>query len=103
MSEPINGIPLKIPTPEEDARIARAADADPDALPLTEQQLSQMVPMRLLRGRPKLTHKKQLVSIRYSPEVLDYFRSLGVGWQSQMDAILRDYVASRSGKGRASS
>jgi len=35
--------------------------------------MSAMVPIRLLRGRPKLANKKQLVSIRYSPEVIDYF------------------------------
>lgn len=101
MSEPNKRISLKIPTPEEDALIVQAAAADPDALPLTEEQLNQMVPMRLLRGRPKLPNRKQLVSIRYSPEVLDYFRSSGAGWQSRMDAVLRDYVASRLGKEQA--
>jgi uncharacterized protein (DUF4415 family) len=88
---------LRVPTFEEDQEITKAANADPDAKPLTDEQMGQMVPLRALRGRPKLANKKQLVSIRYSPEVLDYFRSSGAGWQSRMDAVLREYVESRSG------
>jgi uncharacterized protein (DUF4415 family) len=33
-----------------------------------------------------------LVSVRYSVEVVEYFRSTGDGWQSRMDGVLRDYV-----------
>ena len=35
-------------------------------------QMGQMVPLKALRGRPRLANQRQLVSIRYSPEVLDY-------------------------------
>lgn len=51
-----------------------------------------MVPIRVLRGRPKLANKKQLVSIRYSTEVIDYFRASGAGWQARMDAVLKECV-----------
>jgi uncharacterized protein (DUF4415 family) len=34
--------------------------------------------------------------VRYSPEVLAYFKSTGVGWQSRMDGSLREYVAQHS-------
>jgi uncharacterized protein (DUF4415 family) len=88
---------IQVPTLEEDLEITNAANADPDATPLTEEQMGQMVPLKALRGRPRLANRKQLVSIRYSPEVLDYFRSSGAGWQSRMDAVLREYVESRSG------
>jgi uncharacterized protein (DUF4415 family) len=85
-----------MPTLEEDRLITSAAESDPDALPLTDEQMSAMVPIRVLRGRPKLTNKKQLVSIRYSPEVIDYFRASGAGWQARMDAVLKDYVEAHS-------
>ena len=85
-----------MPTLEEDELITAAADSDPDALPLTDEQMSAMVPIRVLRGRPKLGNKKQLVSIRYSPEVIDYFRASGAGWQARMDAVLKEYVEARS-------
>jgi len=52
--------------------------------------------MKALRGRPKSENKKRLVSVRYSPEVIDYFKSTGDGWQSLMDTVLRQYVARHS-------
>jgi uncharacterized protein (DUF4415 family) len=96
MSKPLNKISLKMPTIEEDKLITAAAESDPDALPLTDEQMSAMVPIRVLRGRPKLANKKKLVSIRYSPEVIDYFRASGAGWQARMDAVLKQYVEAHS-------
>ena len=87
---------IVLPTPEEDEAILAAAKADPDAQPLSATQLKAMVPMRSLRGRPKSANKKLLVSIRYSPEVVAYFRSTGEGWQARMDSVLRQYVARRT-------
>lgn len=85
-----------MPTSQEDKVITAAAKADPDAQPLTPTQLRAMVPLRTLRGRPKSESPKQLVSVRYSREVLDYFRSTGEGWQSRMDGVLRQYVSRHS-------
>ena len=85
-----------LPTVAEDKVITAAAKADPDAQPLTPKQLTTMVPIRALRGRPASENKKQLVSIRYSPEVLAYFKSTGDGWQSRMDGVLKEYITKRS-------
>jgi uncharacterized protein (DUF4415 family) len=84
------------PTVAEDRKITAAARRDPDAQPLTPKQLRTMVPMRALRGRPKSLSAKKLVSMRYSQEVLKYFRSTGAGWQARIDEILREYVARHS-------
>jgi uncharacterized protein (DUF4415 family) len=84
------------PTPEEDAAITAAAESDPDAQPLTDAQLAAMVPMRSLRGRPKSENRKLLLSVRYSPEVVAYFKSTGEGWQTRIDDVLRKYVARHS-------
>ena len=81
-----------MPTTEEDKAITAAAKADPDAQPLTPKQLKSMVPLRALRGRPKSASTKELVSVRYRPEVLAYFKATGEGWQSRMDGVLRKYV-----------
>lgn len=86
------------PTAAEDKAITAAAKNDPDAQPLTPKQLKAMVPMRVLRGRPKSQNRKLLVSVRYSPEVVAYFKSTGEGWQSRMDGVLRQYVARHSRK-----
>lgn len=87
---------ILLPTAEEDKAITAAARSDPDAQPLTPKQLKSMVPIRALRGRPKSEHTKLLVSVRYSQEVVEYFKSTGEGWQSRMDGVLRQYVARHS-------
>ena len=87
---------INMPSAAEDRKIIAAAKLDPDAKPLTKAQLAKMVPLRNvtgLRGRPKLENKKVLLSVRYSPQVVEYFKSTGDGWQSQMDRVLVDYVA----------
>ena len=87
---------VRMPTAAEDKAITAAAKSDPDAQPLTPAQLKAMVPLRSLRGRPKSANKKLLVSVRYSPEVVAYFKSTGEGWQSRMDGVLRQYVLRHS-------
>lgn len=84
---------IRMPSPAENAKILAAAKADPDAQPLTKKQLAAMVPLRSVRGRPKSGNKKLLVSVRYSPEVIEYFRSTGEGWQARMDGVLSAYVS----------
>jgi len=81
-----------LPSAEENKRIVAAAKADPDAQPLSAAQLKVMVPLKSLRGRPPLETKKQLVSVRYSPEVIAFFRGTGEGWQSRMDGVLKQYI-----------
>jgi uncharacterized protein (DUF4415 family) len=90
---------IVLPTVAEDRAITAAAKADPDAQPLTAKQLKTMVTMRTLRGRPKSPNKKLLVSIRYSPEVVAYFKSTGEGWQARMNSVLRQYIARRTKAG----
>jgi uncharacterized protein (DUF4415 family) len=91
---------LVMPSVEENRKIVAAAKADPDAKPLTKAQMKAMVPLKTLRGRPRSANPKQLVSVRYSPEVLAYFRSTGEGWQGRMDGVLKEYV-SKQGARRA--
>ena len=92
MSKMFKSVAIVIPSEEDDKVITAAAKGDPDALPLSTAQLQAMVPYKTLRGRPKAEVKKQLVSVRYSSEVLLYFKSTGAGWQSRMDKVLLDYV-----------
>jgi uncharacterized protein (DUF4415 family) len=41
------------------------------------------------RGRQKSASPKEAVSLRLDPEVLEYFRKSGPGWQSRINAALR--------------
>lgn len=99
MSKQSKRVSIAMPTVTEDRAITAAAKADADAQPLTPTQLKKMIPMRTLRGRPKSENTKKLVSVRYSSEVLEYFRSTGDGWQSRMDSVLRQYVSRHSRRG----
>jgi uncharacterized protein (DUF4415 family) len=86
---------IVMPSADENRKILAAATGDPDARPLTAAQLKAMVPLKAVRGRPPLESKKQLVSVRYSPEVLEFFRATGAGWQSRMDGVLKEYIQKR--------
>jgi uncharacterized protein (DUF4415 family) len=53
---------------------------------------------RVIRpGRPPLDPllRKQPVSIRLSPDVLNAFRETGPGWQTRIDEALRDWLKGR--------
>ena len=56
----------------------------------------RMIPMRMLRGRPKVAIERQLVSVRYCPDVIDYFSASGAGWQARTNAVLKEYVEAHS-------
>jgi uncharacterized protein (DUF4415 family) len=64
-----------------------------EAPELTDQQLAVGVlkiggkPVR--RGRPRLDNPKAHVSLRLDPDVLDFFKSRGAGWQREINATLR--------------
>ena len=45
------------------------------------------------RGRgPQQKPTKRATTIRLSPEVLDFFKAQGEGWQGRIDTALKDYV-----------
>lgn len=72
-----------------------------DSPPLSQDILNRMKPVKeshpgipsRVRG-PQKTPKKVPISIRLSPQVIQYFKSLGQGWQGQLDEVLKDYVKS---------
>jgi uncharacterized protein (DUF4415 family) len=45
------------------------------------------------RGRPKKPDAKVHTHIRLSPQVLEYFRATGPGWQARIDEVLRTWVS----------
>lgn len=52
-------------------------------------------------GRPKSASPKVSVTVRYSAEVLEWFKSKGDGWQTRMDEVLKAYVAQQQDQQRA--
>ena len=45
------------------------------------------------RGRPRAEAPKRAVNIRLSPDVLDRFKATGKGWQTRIDAALKEWLA----------
>ena len=52
--------------------------------------------LRRARG-PSQTPRKLQLTVRYSPEVVAYFKATGKGWQGRMDAALKEWIAQHSG------
>jgi uncharacterized protein (DUF4415 family) len=78
------------PTAEEDARIARAIAADPDAAP----DLSEPSPGIVRRpGRPAKADRKISVTLRLDRDVIERFKATGPGWQTRINAALKKSVA----------
>lgn len=73
-----------------------------DSPALSDDMLARMQPVSTahpeipsrVRG-PQKAPTKVAISIRLSPQVLEYFKSLGKGWQTDLDEVLREYVASQ--------
>lgn len=85
-----SGRVFDLPSPEEETAIRAGIAADPEACELPDTAMARLRPV----GRPKAAQTKQAVSIRLSPEVLDYFKATGAGWQTRMEAVLKAYVES---------
>lgn len=45
-----------------------------------------------LKGRPKAAVTKERITIRLSPDVVQSFRATGDGWQTRMDAALKEWL-----------
>lgn len=86
-----------------DGDIARGIAVDPDAAPeWTAEDFARARPAaevlpelveayRKSRG-PQKTPTKVPISMRLSPEVVDYFKSQGTGWQTRINEVLEEYV-----------
>jgi len=84
-------------TPEEDAAITAAAMSDPDSIPFTDEEWERlMVKRRARMGRPPAAVTKKSVTIRLSRDVLEKFQAEGNGWQTRIDAALKDWLKNHS-------
>jgi len=67
--------------------------SDDDERPATAAEMQAgIVAARKPRGRPAGSGKKEQVAIRIDIEVLDAFRAAGPGWQTRMNAALKDWL-----------
>lgn len=70
---------------------------DKDDRPATEEELRAGVDAyRQQRGRPVGSGSKEQVAIRFDRDVLAAFRATGKGWQTRMNAALREWLQNHS-------
>ncbi len=86
-------------TAKEEAKMADAVVVKGGGYAAVQSALAQ----KRRRGErgPQVAPTKQLVSVRYSPEVLQYFKATGSGWQTRMNDALLEWVNKRSTRGRS--
>ena len=83
-----------LPTREEDAAITKAARADPDARPFTNTEWAAV--KRVGMGRPRVANPKHALTVRYDADVVEAFKATGRGWQTRMNAALKDWLKTHS-------
>ena len=84
---------LRLP-PEVHARAAMLAEATGKSINAWATEVLATVAAKRKQGEraPQIRPTKQLVSVRYSPEVLAYFKSDGSGWKTRMDEARKAQV-----------
>ena len=84
----------RLPDPDEEQAFSEQAVVVREGGPVAVQ--AALTERRRMRGPQKAPTKEQ-VAIRFSPEVLTYFRATGQGWQTRMDSALKEWIAQHSG------
>ncbi|MCY4408283.1 MAG: BrnA antitoxin family protein [Rhodospirillaceae bacterium] len=71
-----------------------ARDFNPDDAPdLTRNGWPEkLAKAKVRRGRPPVARPKVSTTIRLSPDVIDYFKAGGRGWQTRIDEALREWI-----------
>jgi len=94
------------PTPEEEAVIKAGIALDPDSKEWTDEDFAKARPAKEVlppdvyaalttkrpRGRPKATAPKIFTAFRIDADLLAAFKATGKGWQTRMNAALRQYL-----------
>jgi len=87
-----SGRALILPTSAETSAINAGIAADPNTYELDETEFAQLRRV----GRPRAPVTKERITIRLSPDVVQTFRATGDGWQTRVDAALRDWLKTHS-------
>ncbi|WP_363321100.1 BrnA antitoxin family protein [Acidiferrobacter sp.] len=83
-----SGRVFKLPTVEEESAIRAGVAEDPDTYELTDTEFRQLKRM----GRPPAATTKERVTMRLSRDVVARFRAAGPGWQTRIDAALKEWL-----------
>ena len=76
------------------ARLRRMSEAELDSAIARDPDWNQVPKDWHLRAEAAMPIRKQLVSVRFDTDVLDWFRAAGAGYQTRMNAVLRAFMES---------
>jgi len=86
----------RLPKIDEDGEVGDLSVVDAAAFrPAAEVLPTTLLKKIGLRG-PQKAPVKERITIRLSPDVVQTFRATGDGWQSKIDAALRDWLTTHS-------
>ena len=86
----------RLPKIDEDGEVGDLSVVDATAFrPAAEVLPTTLLKKIGLRG-PQKAPVKERITIRLSPDVVQTFRATGDGWQSKIDAALRDWLTTHS-------
>ena len=91
MTKRTKNMGLILPTAAEDAAINVGIAQDPDTMEITAADFARMQPLRR-PGRPKVEQPKVPVTMRVDADVLAAIKASGAGWQTRVNAVLREAV-----------
>ena len=82
---------------DENKRSTNQEWVDPDDAPdLSTPYWQEIIGAEeVTRGRPKIPNPKISTTLRLDVEVIEYFRSGGPGWQSRINAALREAISNK--------
>ena len=85
--------PTSAPTQKADVPYNPADEAATLSYWASAEKHTGVAELRAKRGRPKKAEAelKEQIALRVDKEVLEWYRSLGAGWQTRMNAVLKAY------------
>ncbi|MEM7617025.1 MAG: BrnA antitoxin family protein [Pseudomonadota bacterium] len=87
--------------------MSKKSDINPDN-PLTDEEFDNLEPWKFgieslptdaqnaiknsVRGRPKLEHPKEKVTLRMDADIVKQLRESGPGWQTRLNEMVRNWL-----------
>jgi uncharacterized protein (DUF4415 family) len=87
-------MPKSKPLIDAEGEVRELTAADMKSFRPAKEVLSSALLAKLKARGPQRQPTKERITIRLSPEVVRPFRSTGEGWQTRVDAALKDWLKS---------
>lgn len=87
-------MPKSKPLIDQDGEVRELSLADVKQMRPAAAALPASLQAKLRTRGPQKAPTKERITIRLSPEVVEPFKATGAGWQSRLDAALKDWLKS---------